>query len=193
MEMTNGTDVSVILAQVRRLNVIGTSGSGKSTLGRQLANQLDLPFVEMDAVYWGPNWSEPTEDELLARIGEVTSGERWVLDGNYSRTTPIKWQRVQLIVWVDLPFWLTIGRVTRRSLRRSIRGEEIWQGTGNRESLTGTFLSADSVILWAIRSYRRNRDRYSKLMRAPKYSHVPFVRLTSERDVREFVDLAAET
>ncbi|MER5115718.1 shikimate kinase, partial [Serratia marcescens] len=31
-----------------KINVVGTSGSGKSTLARQLAERLDVPYIEMD-------------------------------------------------------------------------------------------------------------------------------------------------
>ena len=39
------------LAEIERINVIGTSGSGKSTLSRSLSQSLGLPCIEMDAVY----------------------------------------------------------------------------------------------------------------------------------------------
>ena len=41
-----------------KINVVGTSGSGKSTLARQLAERLDVPYIEMDRLYWRPEWRE---------------------------------------------------------------------------------------------------------------------------------------
>ncbi len=38
------------------INVVGTSGSGKSTLARRLAHRLELPWIELDRLYWRPNW-----------------------------------------------------------------------------------------------------------------------------------------
>jgi adenylate kinase family enzyme len=38
--------------------VIGVSCSGKTTLGGILARRLDLPYVELDALHHGPNWTE---------------------------------------------------------------------------------------------------------------------------------------
>ncbi|MEM9412868.1 MAG: shikimate kinase, partial [Planctomycetota bacterium] len=37
-----------------RINLVGTSSSGKSTLGKELAAQLEAPYIEMDALYHGP-------------------------------------------------------------------------------------------------------------------------------------------
>ena len=179
------------LAEIERINVIGTSGSGKSTLSRSLSQSLGLPCIEMDAVYWGANWQEPTDDEFLSRIKTITDGTQWILDGNYSRTTTTKWSRVQLVIWMDLPFLQTIYRVTRRCIQRSVYQTEIWPGTGNRETLRKAFLSRDSVILWALSSYRNNRRRYAKMMTAPEFAHIWFVRLQDSRDVNELL-MAAE-
>ena len=37
-----------------KINVVGTSGVGKSTLARRLAQELSLPYIEMDVLYWLP-------------------------------------------------------------------------------------------------------------------------------------------
>lgn len=179
------------LSRIQRVNVIGTSGSGKTTFARKLADVLGLPFVEMDGVYWGPNWTEPAPVDFFARINAITEQSQWVLDGNYSRTTPVKWRTVQMVVWLDMSFLRTIGRVTARCVRRSLGKTEIWPGTGNRETLKKTFLSRDSVILWAITSYNRNRERYSTMMKSPEYDHIWFVRLRSPNQVEHFLRVAA--
>jgi len=49
---------------VKRVNVKGISGSGKSTFAVELARRLELPYIELDALHHGPNWSEPTAEEF---------------------------------------------------------------------------------------------------------------------------------
>ncbi len=178
------------LSHIKRINVIGTSGSGKSTFGRRLAGSLELPFFEMDQVYWRPNWQQPTDAEFIPQIQRITEQPRWVLDGNYSRTTAVKWRHVQLVVWLDMPFARTVFRVTSRCLKRSLTQTEVWPGTGNRETLRKSFLSRESVVLWAITSYRRNRQRYRDMMASPKCSHIRFVRLTSPASSESFLKAA---
>jgi hypothetical protein len=48
--------------------VTGTSGAGKPTFATELANQRGLAYVELDALHWGPNWSEPTTDNFRACV-----------------------------------------------------------------------------------------------------------------------------
>lgn len=167
--------------------MVGTAGSGKTTFARALAELLNLPCYEMDQLFWQPDWQESSDDELFRRVQAVTSRPRWVLDGNYTRTTPIKWQRVQLVIWLDPSFGRTVFRVTKRTIQRSLAQAEIWPGTGNRESLRTAFLSKDSVIWWAITTYRKNRKTYTAIMSSPAYPHICFIRLKSRTDVASFL------
>ena len=128
-----------------RFNIVGSSGSGKSTFASQLASLLDLKYIEIDAVYWKPNWTESSDEEFFSKLKKALSSESWVADGNYSRSIPVKWEYVQAVIWLDLPYWQIIYQVIKRTLRRSIKKEVLW--AGNRESLWKVFFSKDSIIL----------------------------------------------
>lgn len=85
-----------------KINIIGTSGSGKSTLARRIATELSLPYIEMDRLYWRPDWQGTPDEVLLKTLAETLAATPgWVLDGNYNRTRPVKWREVDLVVWVD--------------------------------------------------------------------------------------------
>ncbi|KKJ76493.1 adenylate kinase [Kiloniella litopenaei] len=172
---------------MKRINVIGTSGSGKSTVARNLADVLGYPYVEMDALYWKPNWGEPTVEEFNRDIEKAVSGSTWVLDGNYSRTQPIKWAKVDTIVWVDYSWGRTVFQALKRAITRIIGKKELWPGTGNVESFRMTFLSRQSVILWTLQNYKRNKKRYAKMMSAKEYTHINFVRLTNPAETKKFI------
>ncbi len=170
-----------------RINVVGSSGAGKSTFSRQLAAVLDIPYIEMDALYWLPDWTEPPDDVFFPLLEEALQGEAWVLDGNYSRTTAIKWRRVQTVIWLDFSLPRTLLQAFFRAARRSWTREELWPGTGNRESFRKSFLSRDSVLWWTITSFGRKRKRYAALMDGVRYPQIAFVRLDSPRQCRAFL------
>ncbi|HBC3480974.1 TPA: adenylate kinase [Vibrio parahaemolyticus] len=172
---------------MKRINVIGTSGSGKSTFSRMLASELKYPYLEMDALFWKPNWQESSDEEFFANLADRLSDEQWVLDGNYNRTAEIKWSRVDTIVWVDYSFVRTLFQAVKRALVRIVTKQELWGKTGNVESFRKSFLSKDSIILWTLKTYSKNRARYTELLNDPKYSHIKFVRITSPQKAKVFI------
>ena len=168
-----------------RINVVGTSGSGKSTLAREIASRLDIPYIELDRLFWKANWTETTDDEFFPKLRDALSTSRWILDGNYDRTRQIKWGQVEMVVWLDLPLYLVFARIVVRAITRICTGKELW--AGNKETFKKTFLSRDSIILWSLTTFAHNRKRYVALSDNDQYRHVQFVRLRSTKEVGQFL------
>lgn len=157
--------------------IANTSGSGKTTLGRELARRLDVPFHELDALNHGPGWTEATADELRARVEPLVAGDAWVVDGTYrSKLGDLVLERADLVVWLDLPLHVWLPRLLRRTARRIVRREDLWNG--NRETLRNTLFSRDSLILFALRQHFRRRHLYPAELAS--YS---VVRLRTPREV----------
>ncbi|MEA3349267.1 MAG: adenylate kinase [Chloroflexota bacterium] len=178
---------SVDLQSLLRVNVIGTSGVGKSTFANQLAEVLAIPYIEMDALYWLPNWEEPSDNDFFTILDEQLKRDAWVLDGNYSRTTAIKWGRVQTIIWLDYSFLRAIYQVVTRAFERSWTQSELWPHTGNRESFRKCLFSRDSIILWTLITYRRRRKNYTALMKNANYPNIDFLRFCSPKHSQAFL------
>jgi len=86
------------------------------------------------------------------------------------------------VVWFDLPRSVVMGRVIRRTLRRTITGEELWNG--NREPLTNlTSRNMEkNIIVWAWKRHAVYRERYLAAAADPAWSHLEFVRIATDRD-----------
>lgn len=157
---------------------MGTTGSGKTTLGRRLASTLGVPFVEFDAVYWGPGWAEPGREEFRSKIDAALKGDEWVADGNYSTVRDIVWSRADTLVWLDLPLPMLLGRLLVRTLRRTLGRVEIWPGC--RERFLDQFASRHSLFLWALKTYGRRRRQYPVLLAESRYRHLKVIRFRSQ-------------
>lgn len=165
-----------------RINVIGTSGSGKSTLARKIAQKLNLRYVEMDKVFWRENWTHLNDDDFFESLRKELAGEDWVLDGNYTRTIPVKWVQPMIVIWIDLPFWQTFYQAITRALNRAYTKVELWEGTGNRESFRQSFFSKDSVVLWTLQTFFKNRIKCRNYFTDSKYEHIEFFRVGSHHE-----------
>lgn len=170
----------------QRIAVIGTTGSGKTTLAARLALRLDATHVELDALHWEPNWAEAPLDVFRARVTQALSPESWVADGNYSRVRDLVWGRADTVVWLDYALPVILGRLTKRTLHRIVTREELWNG--NRESLREAFFSRDSILLWALKTYRRRRSEYPLLFAQPEYCHLTVIRLPSPHFTNRWLD-----
>jgi adenylate kinase family enzyme len=102
---------------MQRVLVMGCAGAGKSTFGRALADRLGLPFVSIDRIYWQPGWREPKLEEFTAKMTREAEEPAWVMDGNYTRygAGELRRDRADTIVWFDLPRWVCMLSVIRRS------------------------------------------------------------------------------
>jgi len=146
----------------------------------------------MDAIFWGPDWYWPSDEAFFSKLERAIDGDSWVVDGNYTRTIPIKWKRVQTVVWIDYPFLRTLFQSLKRAANRAWTKEELWPGTGNRESFRKSFLSKDSVILWSVQNYWKVKKKYLRLSADKRFEHVEFVRLTSPKNSRLYLQAIAE-
>ena len=172
---------------MKRINVIGTSGSGKSYFSRKLAKKLNYPYYEMDALFWKSNWRETEDEEFCPLLKSKLSASVWVLDGNYNRTLQIKWKQADTVIWLDYSFSRVLFQGIKRTLYRCFTKKELWSGTGNIESFGKSFFSRDSIIIWMLKSYRRNRIRYNKIYNSKAYNHIYFIRLTSPKVAKQFL------
>jgi adenylate kinase family enzyme len=166
-----------------RVVVVGACGSGKTTFARALAARIDAPFVELDALYHGENWS--TRPTFAADVDRVTREARWVLDGNYSGERDVMWSRADTVVWLDLPLWLVEWRVVRRSFARWVHRTELW--SGNREPSPLGWFDPEHPVRWAWKRHPEYRVQYAALFADPAWSGVRRVRLRTPGEVRAFV------
>ena len=170
----------------KRVLVAGASGVGKSTLARQVAAHLALPYVEIDALYHDPQWQpRPTfRDDVIALAAE----DEWVTEWQYPVARPLLAERVDALVFLDLPRWLVTWRIVGRTLHRTLRRTELWNGL--REPPLQTILNdPDHIIRWAIRTHREHAPRVRTL--AEQRPDLPIVWLSSRREIKAWTGALA--
>ena len=160
-------------------------------MARELAQRINVPHIALDALHWGPNWTEMPDDAFRQNTLELVSRDSWVADGNYHQVRDIVSPRASVVVWLDYAFLVVFRQLFVRTLRRVLRKETLWNG--NRERLGTHFFSRDSFFLWLFKTYWRRRREYPLLFGLPEYSHLAVVRLTSLKETKKWLDCVAPT
>lgn len=171
----------------RQLVVIGTTSSGKSTLAKQISDRLGLDFVELDALHWQANWTPATLEVFRERVETATSAKSWVVAGNYHVVRDLIWPRAEAVVWLDYPFPVVFWRLLRRTIRRSWRQEELWNG--NREKFWWhlKLWSEESLFHWLFKTYWRRKREIPMLLALPEHAHLKLIHFQSPREADKWL------
>ncbi len=163
----------------RRILVAGNAGSGKSTLCLRIAERRDLRRVELDSLYWGPGWTP--RPEFAAEVAAFVEEDHWITEYQYTAVRPVLLRRADVVVWLDHPFLMVMGRLVSRTIRRRASRAELWNG--NQESpLWSVFTDSGHILRWGLKSYRRNRARVLALV-----DEVVVVRLRGQAQVERWL------
>ena len=173
-----------ILHNSRKIAVIGCIASGKSTLSLKLCNQnkIKLKYIQLDTVYWKPNWTHPSTIEFQTRLQNTIDDinkdpkyQGYVIDGNFDKQCKdIKWNQIDTVIWLDYKFWIVFYRGIKRTLLR------IWNKTsvcnGNIETIPHLF-TRNSVPYWVWVCHHKFEKRVATWTK--EYPQVRLIRLTS--------------
>lgn len=172
--------------EMQRVVVVGSSGSGKTTFAARLAESLGVVHVELDALYWGPNWTSVANDVFRERVEKATSRSGWVVDGNYLPIHDVFWHKATVLVWLDYSLLTVFSRSFRRSIRRIVYREQLF--SCNREPFRQTFLSCESILWWVISTYRQRRQELGALLQSSDGEHLEVYRFKRPSESTAFLE-----
>jgi hypothetical protein len=181
------SDPMTTLYGCQRILILGRTGSGKTTLARELSAAIGVSHVELDALYFGTNFSTVPLSMLRDRTSAAIAGDRWVTDGNKSAVRDLVWPRADTIVWLDYPLGLRLWRLAKRARGRTsvLRAEAA--EAGSKKGLPGQLLAAARGVLTALRSHAGQRREYPRMFAQPANEHLAVVRLRSPRATRQWL------
>ncbi len=176
---------------VKRFLVIGTSCAGKSRFARALAHELDHPCIELDALYWGPDWKAKPLLEFRNLAAHAASGDHWIIEGNYADVRALIWPRAEAVIWLNYGFATVLWRALRRTLRRNITRQELWHG--NRESLRRSFFSRDSILVWVATTFHKRRRQFAALRASNAFPQLAWIEFRSPAEAANFLHSLVKT
>jgi len=102
---------------MKRILVIGCPGSGKTTFSKKLSQKLNIDCVHLDKMFWKEGWEMCSRDEFDIMLKEELQKEEWIIDGNYSRTLPLRLVRADTVIFFNYSRILCLFRVLKRVIK----------------------------------------------------------------------------
>ena len=99
---------------MERVAVVGPSGAGKSEFSRRLAGVLGLPLFSLDNIWWKEDKTHISREEFDKKVEELARKPLWIIDGDYSRTYEIRFQKADVIIFLDYPLEVCLSGINSR-------------------------------------------------------------------------------
>lgn len=157
-------------------------------MARHVALQLGLTYHELDASFHQPGWTPLAQEEFARRIKEFVQGDAWIIDGNYGHVQHHVFEKAQVIVAFDLARYTVMRRIVKRTIRRVLRSEVLWNE--NREGIGNLFAwnPEKSVIRWSWTTYHRRAKHIAWLETLAKDRGVRFFRVQKAAPTEQTVN-----
>jgi adenylate kinase family enzyme len=173
--------------QPKRILILGKSGSGKSTLAKKLSRLLTVKEVELDSIFWKPNWTKVFSDDMRIELEkQLRPDGEWIVDGNYRAFADITWAHAELIIWLDYSILFVLWRLFLRSVQR------IW----TQEQVCGENYESGWAIFWPTMEYnvliaclyqsRKLKNEYPKMIK--EYGEGKMLIFKKEHECEEWLE-----
>lgn len=163
-----------------KIMIIGCGGSGKSTLGRALALKLSLPLVHLDQLNWRDNWSSVGKEEFDRLQQAELQNNKWIIDGNYNRTIPLRLQYCDTVIYLDYSrLTCLLGVIKRVLTNRGKSRPDMAENCPERFNLE--FLK----FVWNFN--KKNRQKYYDMLKTCD-DDIKVIIMKNRKDTRKFVN-----
>ena len=160
----------------------GLSGAGKTTLCAGLSARHDLPWIELDSLYHGPNWTPRAS--FVADVEEFVAGSAWVVELQYRQVRPLIAARADTVLWLDYPTTLCVRRLLVRTVTRRLRRTELWNGNVE-PPLRTVFTDPEHILRFTWRHRHKYRSALPTL--EGRFPGLTVVRLRHPRETERWV------
>ena len=153
--------------------VIGLPGIGKTTFSERLARKFKIPHIEGDRYFWVEGEGQVEVEEFRKKIDGMTEKGRWIYEGHYRKVYDLICDRVDTMIWIDLPFFTALKRNFIRSK----------QQIGLKRTLT----EKQGPFLWLIFNGSRMLRDYKQTLKDYEDKGVPTFRLTKSEQLENWL------
>ena len=148
-----------MLFRCNLISIVGPSCSGKTSLAMKMKERYNkLQIIDMDNLFWEPNWIMVNDHEFLKRLENKINecklnNKPIILVGNYRIANYYTWIKSDLVIILYIPFWVAFMHCLKRTLMGLLFKTKICNG--NSETISN-LLSKQSIIkrVWTLHNIK---------------------------------------
>lgn len=163
-----------------RIAIIGCGGSGKTTISRQLGESLGLEVTHLDVIYYDDEWNTLPKEKFAAIQEELVAKPRWIIDGNFASTLPIRLRRADTVVFLDLPAITCLWGIAQRRIKHG----------GGQHDATGVYDRIHWGFIKYVWNYRKTMGPRVRALIEEHAGHANVHILRSRRAADQFLTQA---
>lgn len=167
-----------LIEKTDKIFICGISGSGKTTLAKNISKKYGHTPIFMDEHFWQENWTQRPLVEFVEKLDDLTSGQRWVLEGATGTVIERYAPKADLVIWLNFNRYFAIYRVIKRTL--SFRGRKT-----REEMADGCTEKIDFEFLKWIWNYPKNKNH--KILKYFEERNVNFYEIKNPRGLKRFL------
>lgn len=103
----------------KRILIIGASGTGTTTLGKRISTKLELPFIDLDELFWLESEIPFTKFRNTEQLKEIVndkiySKNEWLISGDPSLWNVGIEDKINYLIFLKAPTDIRISRLEQR-------------------------------------------------------------------------------
>lgn len=156
--------------------IFGRPGAGKSTFAFALSKKLNLPLYHLDKYFFEGKWKQRNYQEFLNDQQSIVNQDRWIVDGNQTKSFEMRYSKADLVLYFNYPRWLCYVRVFKRLFDKNSAIDD--RAKGCREAVRLDLLK----YMWSFE--KRVAGKIDELRE--KYPNVQFEEIKNDRQLNEY-------
>ena len=145
---------------MNKVIVLGASGVGKSYFSKRLASLTNLPLFHLDNIWWKEDKTHIERSEFDEKLDEILKKDKWIIDGDYSRTYVVRIEKADTIIFLDFPLEEALkGAKSRIGKQRSdIPWQESEFDPEFGEWIVNWYKEKKPILLELLDKYKKTKD-----------------------------------
>lgn len=148
---------------MKKILIIGTVGSGKTTLAKQLSDQMNITWYELDSIVYYKTVNEKykrTPEQQIEVLQNIDKNSSWIMEGVDRESYRCLFDMADTILFLDTPIWKRKVRIFTRFLRQNLFIEKC--------EYTPNFHMLKMMYVWT-QEFENEREQFE--MSLQQYKH----------------------